>query len=100
LAIARRIGDTTALDYCLVGLAGALTLAVESAAAARLFGAAEALRERSGNAIEIGARRALYEQHVALARASLGAEALAAAWAAGRALTPDEAIAEALEETA
>ena len=42
------------------------------------------------------AARATYERAVALARAQLGDEAFAAAWAAGVALSLDETIAEAL----
>ena len=42
------------------------------------------------------AERAPYERAVAAARARLGEEAFAAAWAAGRALSPTEAAAEAL----
>jgi hypothetical protein len=37
------------------------------------------------------------ETHMALARSALGEDAFAAAWAAGKALTPDEAVAAALD---
>jgi hypothetical protein len=40
-----------------------------------------------------------HESHVAAARAALGEEAFAAAWAAGRVLWLDEAVALALDET-
>jgi hypothetical protein len=40
--------------------------------------------------------RAEYEQAVSAARAQLSEEVFAAAWAAGHALTPEQAIAEAL----
>ena len=49
------IGDTTALAHALTSLAGALTLAGESERAARLFGAAEALRERTGLGLHVAA---------------------------------------------
>ncbi|HEY8598767.1 MAG TPA: hypothetical protein VIL85_10070, partial [Thermomicrobiales bacterium] len=96
VAAAGRIGDTTAIIYCLVGLAGAFALAGQPERAARFFGVAEALRERTGIAIEVPERRAMYDEHLALARSALGAAAFDAAWAAGRALAPSEAMAEAL----
>jgi non-specific serine/threonine protein kinase len=64
--------------------------------AARLYGAADAQRERVGRPVE-GLFRAEYERDVAIARESLGEAAFAAAWAAGRALPPEQAVAEALD---
>ncbi len=43
--------------------------------------------------------RELYERHLAALRTRLDADELAAAWAEGRALTSDEAVAEALAES-
>ncbi|HLZ68755.1 MAG TPA: LuxR C-terminal-related transcriptional regulator [Dehalococcoidia bacterium] len=60
-----------------------------------LFGAGEALRERAGapnTAISTG----LHERTMASLKRKLGEEAFAAAWAEGRALSEDEAIALAL----
>lgn len=68
--------------------------------AARLWGAAEALRE----VIEVTAYiyapdRSLYQSQVTAARAQLDDEAAwEAAWAEGRAMTPEEAIEYALSE--
>lgn len=42
--------------------------------------------------------RVLHHRQVAAARAALAEEAFAAAWAAGRAMTLDEAVAEALAQ--
>ena len=53
--------------------------------AARLCGAAEALREAIG--APVPRYRGQYERAIALARATLGEQAFAAAWAAGRALS-------------
>jgi hypothetical protein len=64
--------------------------------AARLLGAAEAIRDALGAPLP-PVRRAEYEQCVAEARAALGEEALAAAWAQGKALSVDQAIADALD---
>jgi predicted ATPase/DNA-binding CsgD family transcriptional regulator len=62
--------------------------------AARLLGAAEAQRERLGTPVN-SFQRSDYERCVARARAGLGEDAFAAAWAAGRALSLADAVAEA-----
>jgi DNA-binding CsgD family transcriptional regulator/tetratricopeptide (TPR) repeat protein len=64
--------------------------------AARLFGAAEALREVVGANV-LPFYRADYELGVATARAGLGEEAFEEAWGQGRAMTPEEAMDYALE---
>lgn len=66
--------------------------------AARLYGAAEALRAFYGTALGLRYREE-YEAEVAVARRALPAEEFAAAWNAGQALTLDEAIADALAFT-
>jgi hypothetical protein len=63
--------------------------------AAWLFGAAEAARERIGAPLPPG-DRPLYDRHLARARADLDETAFDAAWAEGRAMTLDEAVAYAL----
>jgi tetratricopeptide (TPR) repeat protein len=68
--------------------------------ASRLFGSAEALSEAVG--VPVVARekeRPEYEQTIATVHTALGASGFAAAWAAGRLLRLDEAIAEALALT-
>jgi hypothetical protein len=60
-----------------------------------MLGAAETLRETLGTP-PLSFQRAPYERGVAAARAQLHPAAFAAAWAAGRALTPEQAIEEAL----
>jgi hypothetical protein len=61
-----------------------------------LFGAAAALREAI--CIPLPAyERVAYDREVRAARAALGEDAFAAAWAAGRALSLEEAAAPALE---
>jgi non-specific serine/threonine protein kinase len=59
--------------------------------AARLIGAADALREASGRSLSPPDRAEHEHQHLALRRA-LGEAAFAAAWEAGRALSLDQAI--------
>jgi hypothetical protein len=65
--------------------------------AARLLGAAEALHEAIGLP-QSPDWYAEVERPVAAARAALGEEAFAAAWTAGRALTMEQAVAEAMAE--
>jgi len=62
--------------------------------AARLFGAAEAL----GGASPVPAHRRESARHVATVRAQLDEGAFAAAWAAGQAMTLEQAVAEALDD--
>jgi predicted ATPase/class 3 adenylate cyclase len=59
--------------------------------AARLFGAAEAIRELTGSAM-VAHERAEYEVALGKLRQSLDKPALDAAWAAGGRLTTDEAV--------
>jgi tetratricopeptide (TPR) repeat protein len=59
--------------------------------AARLFGAAEAVRERIGAPQPLG-DKPMYDRHLARARAALDGLAFDAAWAEGRTMTLDEAV--------
>jgi hypothetical protein len=65
--------------------------------AARLFGAAEALREALGAPLP-PVERAHYDRSIATVRAALGEKAFAAAWTAGRAMPLEAAVARATEE--
>ena len=67
--------------------------------AARLLGAAEALRETSGEVLAPG-NRSVHERHVAIARAHMDEAAWKAALAEGRAMTLEQAITSRLEPTA
>lgn len=84
-----------ALHGVLEGFARLAAAQDEAARALRLSGAAAALREAIDAAVG-PAWRAKYRRWLAPARRALGEEAAVAAWAAGRALTPEGAIAEAL----
>jgi hypothetical protein len=68
------------------------------ARAARLLGAADAGLERLGGVLAEPLGQQQQERALAAARAQLGEPAFAAAYAAGRALALDEAVAEALAE--
>ena len=98
LDLARGAGDRRGLALGLDGLAGAAALRGDRASArlaARLYGAAEALCAAMGLSLEPN-ERAEREVPIAAARATLGEAAFAAAWAAGGALSPEEAVTEAL----
>jgi non-specific serine/threonine protein kinase len=60
--------------------------------AARLLSAAQAQRERFGLRYGVREDQAALEQAVTATRAALGEQAFATAWAAGRVLTPGQAV--------
>jgi predicted ATPase/DNA-binding CsgD family transcriptional regulator len=92
------VEDQANVDFCLGGLAAVAGSAGRIVRAARLWGAEEALLER----IEVGVHayvldRTLRKSQIDAARARLGEEAFAAAWAEGRTMSPERAIEYALE---
>ncbi len=95
LVLRRELGDRRGLAECLEGLAGTSVAAGLAASGARLFGAAEALREAIGAAVP-PRDRDRYAEQVEAARTSLGPNAFAAAWTVGRALSLDDALSEAV----
>jgi tetratricopeptide (TPR) repeat protein len=95
LRIAKRIGLRWVLGTLLEGMAGVAIGKGRAERAARLFGAAEAVRTAIGTPIW-QANQALYERHIGAARLVLEKEQFIVAWQEGRALTTDEAIAAAL----
>ena len=92
LVIARKIGSKLTIAVCLEGMASVLETQGEPTQAARLWGAAEVLRETMGAPIW-PVERAPYEHSVAATRNLLGARAFAAAWAEGRTMPLDQALA-------
>jgi len=76
----------------LEGLANVVAAQGEVAWAARLWGAAETLRDTMGATFP-PLERSDYEQATATALTVLGAEAFTAAWAEGRTMTPEQALA-------
>jgi len=91
LSLAQEIGDERQVGWHLVGLAGVAEAEGEPVRAARLFGAAEPRLDvnMSMNDME----RADYERTVEGVRARLDDQAFQAAWAEGRAMTPEQALA-------
>jgi predicted ATPase/DNA-binding CsgD family transcriptional regulator len=92
LETARRVGDQRLIAASLKELSDIVAAQGELAWAARLWGAAEALREAKGTPLP-PVYRADYEQAVAAARSHLGEKALATAWAQGRTMSPEQALA-------
>ena len=80
------------------GLATVLRAQAEVHKAVCLWGAAFALRESLGGQ-QPSKERERSEQQIGQARSVLGEEAFATAWAEGRALTSEQAVSYALEET-
>ncbi len=99
LALSQTLNEQRDMAWCLAGLGSVAALDEEPERAARLWGAAERLRQAIG-CRPPPAARATYERAMAAARAQLGEDAFAAAWKAGAALTLEQAIAEAVDDAA
>ena len=97
-ALGDRRSSAMALERLARALAGQGQHPAAAIRAVRLLGAAAALRQAIG-APRSPLERPDYEATVQAAQAALGAAAFAEAWAAGQALTPEQAMAEALEVT-
>ncbi len=95
LAAMYALGKREGIADSLAGLACAACAAKSFARAARLFGAAAGLRDTIRAQIA-PADRADYERDIAASRAALGVEASATIEATGRALSVEQAVAEAL----
>jgi predicted ATPase/class 3 adenylate cyclase len=95
----REIGAKVTAPENLQGLACVAAARREAERAARLFGASEALPEAMGAPLEPG-EMALQEPYLAAARSQVDETSWQEAWAEGRAMTLEEAIAYALEEEA
>jgi predicted ATPase/class 3 adenylate cyclase len=96
LAATQELGDKYQIASLIEAFAALLVVKGEPERAARLYGGAEALREEAGIPLA-PSERPRYEREVAAARAKLDEERFKAAWAEGRKMTLEEAIAYALE---
>jgi len=92
IGVARKSGDKRTIPSGLEGLAAAIAAQGNHTWAAHLWGAAEALREAIGAPLP-PVERASYNRAVAAARTQLGEQAFAAAWAEGRTMSPEQALA-------
>jgi non-specific serine/threonine protein kinase len=111
LALFLEVGNKIGVAECLEGLASVATAEWRPGAGShaafggsadrvpRLFGAADALREVANTPLP-PYRRADYDRDITATRAQLDEAAFAAAWAEGRAMPIEQAVAYALEETA
>ena len=100
LTVGRELEMDRVLTYGLIGLAGVAAQQQQAVRAARLLGAAEA-NAAYGETITApsrGANRLYFAAYTAAARAELDEQAFGVAWAEGRAMTLEQAIAYALEE--
>src|SRR5204862_3442702 len=95
----RNLGDRAGVAWWLAGLAGVATLDEDPERAARLWGAAEALRLALG-ARPAPASRAARERLMAVTRQQVGEASFEVAWAARTNLTPEQAIELALQTSA
>ena len=92
LAIARKRGSKGGIALYKEAFASVVAAQGELTWAARLWGAAEVLREAIG-APRPPFERVRYERAVTAARAQLGEKSFATAWAEGRTMTPEQALA-------
>jgi hypothetical protein len=91
LALRQELGDRRTLPDNLEELADAFGAQQHPERAARLLGAAEALREVIHMPVR-SSDQSDYQRIVGIARAQLDEATFAAAWAEGRAMTPEQAI--------
>jgi predicted ATPase/pimeloyl-ACP methyl ester carboxylesterase/DNA-binding CsgD family transcriptional regulator len=99
LEICRAQGYLWCFPYLVEGFALLAFLQGEYARSARLAGAADALHDAVGAPLP-PVWRADLDRRLAPCRRALGQEPFGAAWSQGRALTPDQAIAEAAQVAA
>ena len=93
LRVLREIRDRVGIVYGLLGMAAVNTLRGRPAAAARLFGAAEALREVIGHPLMPHEQATYdYEGYLASIRDGLDEAAFDEAWSQGSAMSPEQAI--------
>lgn len=97
LAIARELGDQRAVAGTVGGLAGVVAARGKYEHAARLLGAARALGDAAG--YKFLTHHLFYDRVLARVRDRLDERVFALAWAAGQALAPDRAVAEAMAAT-
>ena len=97
LGLAQELGDKESIAYGLEGFAGVAAAQGRAERAARLWGAAEALREATGNPRPPSSGATYYQQDVALMRDELGELGFLEAWSEGRATPLEQVTAYALK---
>ena len=100
LTVSAELGNEADVAHCLEGLASIAGAQGKIVRAARLWGAEEALLEKIEVAVYTYAPdRSLHRNRVADTRSQLDAAAWTAAWAEGRAMTPEQIIEYALDRS-
>ncbi|PLS77801.1 MAG: hypothetical protein CYG59_21895 [Chloroflexi bacterium] len=98
LQFTQGVNDKLTEQHALFGLAGVALHEGQPVRATRLWGAAEAIREAAGiNLTPLVRTHTHYDDYLAATRAQLGEAAFALAWAEGKAMTLEQAIAYAFE---
>jgi len=97
LTLYQQVGDRPGVAECLKELGRLAGAQANVARAGQLLGAAEALREALCASL-LPDECSSYDHMVAALRARLGDDAFMEAWAQGRAMTPEQAIAFALKD--
>lgn len=98
LRVLRELKDQPGIAFSLLGVAAVADSQGQSARAARLWGAAEALREAIGLSLGDYERSAYgYEERIGAARSRLDETTWEAAWAEGRTMIPEQAVNYALQ---
>ncbi len=101
LQLSRELEHKVFIQYCVTGLAGVAASKGFLVRAARLWGAAERVSEISGGSIVREGKSTIdHERVLNAARSQLGEAAWTAAWAEGRAMSPEQAMEYALEREA
>jgi non-specific serine/threonine protein kinase len=91
--ISRELGDRLGAPYFAEGLAKLSAMRSRPVRAARLWGAAEALRERDGLSLsKFDRANTDYERDLVLVRSALDEATFDAAWAEGRAMSFEQAV--------
>jgi predicted ATPase/DNA-binding CsgD family transcriptional regulator len=99
LRLSQKLGNKPKISYCLLGLAVVAALQGLPARAARLWGAAEGLREDIGLALVLWDHTPTDYQALLMGmRSQLGEGMREAAWAEGWAMTTDQAVDYALQQ--
>jgi len=94
LTIRQELEDKRGIAYALEGFAWLAAARGSGARAARLFGAAEVLRDALGARLP-PADRPYYDRMIGAARSAIGDDQFSVAWGEGRAMTLEQAVREA-----
>ncbi|MGA2461184.1 MAG: tetratricopeptide repeat protein [Candidatus Bathyarchaeia archaeon] len=98
MAMLQEMGMKEEIAECLEEFAGLASKQGQAERAARIFGAAEALREKVNANLAPAERTENERTYITPARSALGETKFAEAWAEGRSMTMEESITQALEK--